>query len=383
MALFFLALLVTGCGGAVNPPDRLPPKPTAEPGLRSTNQTLPSAGFQLQPQPEPGVYELAIQWDTAALLADEVWIEKTIKGRPKEFLHRSDANQGSYQDKALRFGELYDYQVFATSDGRIFPLGALSFTLPEDWVVPEGEHAWVPRPLGRLFLSKGSVIRLEEKDLSLDLLELHSDGGTIETFREGEAAALAGRKGGKIHIKAGLAVGNIVLASRGEAGGPGAPGQPGKPGSPGANGGPEHRAVDEHSYGSAMMQSRIALPKEGWTRVVVPRTPATDGQTGEPGSPGANGAEGGASGGVRLEVDKAYSLLPKVISQGGAGGLGGSGGAGGEGGEGGLIPDLPALPHPLMGGRKGATGAPGIDGTPGKKGADGPLEIFLGGRKVL
>ncbi len=377
---FFLLFFMIGCGGSPDKPVRPQAAPT-EPAGTVTNETLPSADFHLQPQPEPGVYELAIEWDAANLLVDEVWIEKATKTKPREYLHRSQLSQGTYQDKELRYGENYDYQVFAISDGRTFPLGAMSLSLPEDWVVPEGEQAWVQRPLGRLFLSKGSVIRLEGNDLSLELLELHSEGGTIETFRAGETAseANAGRSGGRIHIKAGLAVGNLTLASRGESGGPGTCGQNGNPGAPGSNVPPVFSLLD----GRMVMTARVSISKEKPRKFVLERLPATDGQNGEPGSPGTNGASGGASGGIRLEVERAESFLPVIVSQGGAGGTGGRGGAGGAGGEGGLVTDLPPSPHPLMGGRKGAEGAPGSDGTVGEKGTDGPIEVILGGKKVI
>jgi hypothetical protein len=383
--IYFLILFLVGCGNPTEKPASTKATIPAELSGKSADKTLPSADFRLKPQPEPGVYELEIEWDTASVLVDEVWIEKETKGHPREYIFRSQEAKGSYTDKSLQFGKNYGYQVFATSEGRSFPLGAMALSLPEDWVVPAGEHAWVQRPLGRLFLSKGSVVRLEKKDMALELLELHSAGGTIETYQTGEAApeATAGRSGGRIQIRAGFATGTVTLASRGESGGPGLNGQNGKPGNPGADALPEVRFYDGHAHGHSNMQSRMALPKEMFTHVTIPRTPATDGQNGEPGAPGTNGGDGGSSGGVLLKVDKAGSFLPIIVSQGGSGGSGGRGGVGGAGGEGGIVRDLPPSPHPLIGGKRGIPGENGCDGTAGKKGADGPTEVVLQGNKVL
>ncbi len=202
----------------------------------------------------------------------------------------------------------------------------------------------------RIVLARGAFITTGGQDVRIEIGELVSDQGTIQTFAEGQKAEIGrdGRSGGKIELIVGRASGKLHLELRGEEGGDGANG----------------KDPDESLRGTKGYSGANASYSGSFEYGHTLQSPAKDGGRGGPGLPGFPGGNGGRGGNTGiasikiLEAGEFDLVAQKLPGFGGAKGIGGKGGPGGFGGD----PGKDTL----------AQGSARVYASPGPQGADGP-----------
>jgi hypothetical protein len=244
----------------------------------------------------------------------------------------------------------------------------------------------------RLILKPGGKLVSRGADIQIEVEELYTEGGQIETFSDSQQqtnpqVGQDGRNSGRLIVQAKKEFqGKLKLISRGEAGGSGIPGlsaqelglgipAPAEAGNPGVVG------VD---IGFSRGLNFEALPRELPERPSRPipfcETAARDGghgQKGFPGGAGGPGMRGGDSGEIRLYVPANVQPDIEIIRIPGAPGLGGQGGLGGPGGEGGNggAPGVFAGRTICPAGNKGPQGPVGDTGASGAIGQAGQVVL--------
>lgn len=233
------------------------------------------------------------------------------------------------------------------------------FKLP----IPKERNRMSVLKYDRLILGRGGFITTGGQDVRLEIGELLSDQGTIQTFSEGQKAEKGrdGRGGGKIELVVGRATGKLFLELRGEDGGNGLDGKDPDESLRGAKG---------YSGAPAMYSGSFDT---GGHRLERPAKDGGRGGPGLPGFPGGNGARGGNSGfaSIRIIETSEFELVAqKRPGIGGSYGLGGKGGPGGFGGDPGtdhLAQGSGAAPYTSPG-QQGAEGPAGVNGNTGASG---------------
>ncbi len=383
---WLIFIFLSACGRSPAPAVSVAPpsSETAASPSAPARAEMPEVRFAVVPLEALGAYRVDLHW-TAPSGRREFWVE-----RRRGFEKRVIANlEGVLQwsDTEVWPGQTFAYSVTAREEDSSWELGTVEVKIPVDKTLGTGEHVWdFDVPMGRLHLEKGAVIRLGERDLDLDLLELRSEGGRIETWPTGSLAAADGARGGRIRIRAVAAQGAIDLISRGQNGAAGSAGAEGPPGNPGA---PGQVAAYEMDFQRLNLIQRRILPGLERDAYVIKSAaiPPGAGRDGGTGGNGKDGWRGGDSGGVRLEIQNAGPFLPTLISEGGLGGAGGAGGRGGPGGASGLWQGndggLPAKYQPRYEPpAPGKAGAAGLDGKPGTAGKAGPICFRVAGKPV-
>lgn len=334
MRFSFCLFLLTACAEP-------PPAPVTAPAARSV-AAFPTLCARVTPGAQQG-YRVQLKWEAAELGAEEWWVSREDAQGRRATVGRVPASESSVVDASAEAGQHYRYTLHAQGGPARSEIAEASVQTPEDWVVPRGISPARSGKFGRLILEAGAVLRTGEADLELQVAQLRSDNGVIETFGRAEPAAAGqpGRRGGHIRLRVGEFSGDLRVVSRGEQGGRGSTGAKGSKGQP----------------------PRAEIPAtfvfEG-----VKVIPGTAGGTGGVGGPGSAGGDAGD-----LSVDVTdYRGWISALSEGG---LGGEGGEGGPGGDGGGDKDL-----------KGATGKTGLPGPSGASGKAGPVCVRIAGKIV-
>lgn len=218
----------------------------------------------------------------------------------------------------------------------------------------------------RIVLGRGSFITTGGQDVRLEIGELVSDQGTIQTFAEGQKAEIArdGRSGGKIELVVGRASGKLHLELRGEDGGNGVNGKDPDESLRGTKGYPGANAIYSGSYDT------------GGHNLQSPAQNGGRGGPGLPGFPGGNGGRGGNSGSASIKILEASEFdlsVQKIPGLGGVNGVGGKGGPGGFGGDPGKDLLAQGASRPIYT-SPGPQGAEGPAGPNGNAGAGGEVE---------
>jgi hypothetical protein len=187
----------------------------------------------------------------------------------------------------------------------------------------------------RLFLDESSVITSDGHALTIEVDEIRSIGGTIQTFEPSKVARLAadGQVPALISIKAKKLVGTLKVILRGEQAGKGQQGAPGETGLPGKTGTETYMGLL-----GGFCRGRPEIRGEEFQKT-HPGRGGVGGQ-GFTGMPGYPGKQGGRTGSLVVEIpdlDKDQLKIEMILGPGGNGGEGGVGGPGGPGGEGGNI----------------------------------------------
>ena len=260
-----------------------------------------------------------------------------------------------------------------------------------------GVQAWpVPEITGvnRLFFREGSRLQTSGWNFRIQAKRILSDGGVIESWPDGQTAALnvVGRSGGKISIEADGGDGVLRVFARGENGGAGLTGSAGGRGAKGPRG--YNAEVRSERDCWSLMDSRLTtLPRimrEGpghcSTHYYCSRETGDGGRGGQgvQGGRGTNGQPGGDAAELQVLVHSDSSLQIVHESLPGRGGSGGAGGAGGPGGFGGDPGSRDSGERCRLAGF-GPVGPPGLQGgsgDPGRSGSARPVCVSLGHSQV-
>jgi hypothetical protein len=376
--MWLILFLILGCGEKNKPAPAAPvrvPEVTAaavpaspERGVTKTAE-LPEVTTELLPLEVPGEYQVRVRWKAGGLLGEEWWVQRIEEGGQSRVLGRVPRDQREFLDPEKLLPRKYFYRILSYEEGKGLELGTAKVEVPSDWLATAGDHPWPELPYGRWFLEKGARVRNGSTDREARLLELHSDGGVIETFPEGAKAPPGenGKAGGHIKLEIGRATGSLEIFCRGENGGDGISGSEGAPGKAGVD-------AFGGEYFRFPIDFGLVLPLRGDDGKV--RVPVFDGyyerQPPIFATDGGNGGRGGDAKGISLQVADSEQFVPRPLSIAGLGGREGPGGRGGRGGAGGFGASAHPL-NPLGASIKanGHVGTPGPDGRPGLAGANG------------
>ena len=261
-----------------------------------------------------------------------------------------------------------------------------------------------PKGINKLILRNGARLLTNGSNQVIEVDELESEDGVIESFPEGRRAPSSsdGQGGGRIEIRAKTGKGTLFVFGRGENGGDGIQGRAGNTGLIGKAG---QRALGTHRPGfelchcgrvvAALKQQveegntseqvqamRKYIELKSQHRCIYEGTNGAAGGRGEDGQPGVSGGAGGSSSQIFIQVSDANDFRVKAYPIAGLGGSGSAGGTGGEGGPGGdpgdhKFDDFRVCPD-LAAGPPGIPGNPGLPGLPGPPGTVLPMCIRLG-----
>lgn len=296
------------------------------------------------------------------------------------------------RDEDVKPGESYAYSIGIKEDGEFEPAATVHINVTPDVIVDGKMGEGSDKPLEiknqfRLFFKKDSSLRSLGRDVDIEVQEIFSEGGKLQTFSPEDFAPIGenGLPSGNFHLRVKRISGPFVLEVRGQPGGKGQKGVTGVQGNPGPD---SSRSVDE----GFELQPIPWVCRREWYRADVCKNASYEdcrsrlhpgaggkGGVGLPGYPGNIGLIGGDASDTYLEIPKEAEEF-KVIFEGGIGGLGGDGGNGGPGGPGGrggprtnVSPGLPCDPPPS--GPRGDAGPLGPLGPKGPNGNKGKLFI--------
>lgn len=245
----------------------------------------------------------------------------------------ASANHPSGRDSRISgYGHSLGYRIlYALSrwDGHADPRTITTIAIPQDLEIREIAHLSSIRGVHRLFLRGGARLYPDHSRLLIDVHELISEGGIIETFAENSRAAEGenGRSGGTVRLFAQTARGDLTILARGEHGGQGRTGRTGKdspdPGAEGETG--ESGGTGGNGGNSGRVCVKIATASPIQVRIL--RFPGDAGSAGMPG-------HGGVGANANLSVFEAIrrnASSPFVMGRTGkSGGMGRTGRSGSE-----------------------------------------------------
>ena len=238
-----------------------------------------------------------------------------------------------------------------------------------------------------LTLKLGAKILVEDAPLILDLEELISDDGTIQSFASETAQrGMSGQSGRQIRIRAKRARGNLNIMASGQHGGEGQDGTNGRDGAQGPQGVPgiydvkpddqlpipksAQERVDLKAYYLGKKHGDVNARWDLWFFCSQQTGDGGQGVPGEYGHDGQKGGDGGNSSPVFLQIEEGERFQAHVTAELGRGALGGRGGSGGTGGPSGP-PGVRDNGDRCREASLGTKGADGLAGRPGELGKSG------------
>jgi hypothetical protein len=389
IGLFGLLFLTQGCA----------PKPRVGTGNPLTAEI--AAGEKAN------TYSVHLRWDVNQ--EPSFWlVHRKREGQigDSEQIASVQGNCRNADDTSAQSGTTYTYYLGAVNADHYLLTTKLTVTIPKDFEVTGAMKPPLEGLVGfnRLIFLPGSRLVTDGADLKVEVNEILSEEGVIETFPTDNKSAFGkpGRNGGEISVKAKIGKGILHIFGRGQTGGDGVMG---KPGFTGRRGFPGYPATATHGDLQRPCECGAiaeALKKEMGNPVLAAlsgagmqffllranhhclkeATPGIDGFEGGPGWDGEKGSRGGDSSRIYLEVENTSELLVKAYPIPGQGGTGGSGGQGGEGGPGGSPGNHERDPfgncQETPWGAVGQKGAQGQRGLSGSAGATLPMCSKLG-----
>ena len=192
---------------------------------------------QVQPKAEAEKYIVYFSWP-------QLETEKSLRIRLDQTLtvvkgSQTDFNHEVSHDQTLT----YTFEVLG-QNSKVEKTFSKQIKIPRDFVVRDGQSEFFENTkinVNRIFINE-KPMRTNGFNVELMANELHSQNGIIETFIEGQQAAVDtdGKAGGELSLKINSAIGNLKIIMRGENGGNGSKGEnyPGRAGtgSPAGNG---------------------------------------------------------------------------------------------------------------------------------------------------
>jgi hypothetical protein len=243
-----------------------------------------------------------------------------------------------------------------------------------------------PEKIRRLTLLEGAVLATNGQALQLDVEEVVSFGGVIDTtpVDPTPAAGANGISGGLFHLTATRGRGNLSIVAGGQSGAVGLKGAVGEVGAKGGRGG-----NGANDYTTECWFSALALFErdpggpghchKNWS-CSRQTGDGAQGARGTIGKPGLAGGSGGDSAPILVELEDPSGLLVSTEAhpgKGGSGGQGGDGGIGGPGGDPGAR-DSRNICRVANRGPQGTRGDQGPLGLGGKDGNEQPICLRLG-----
>lgn len=335
-------------------------------------QSVSGLKLELKEYDAPNSYGVALSWEDVGK-GQAILLRRVDQDGRITQLDTLPIDEHSFEDKSVLPTVKYSYQLAILSGEALAQKLEAEIQIPSDLAFSGLTTIGnVDSSIRRIFLNEGVVARTNGEEVTIDVNEIVSRNGVIETFAEGTTAAAGqnGRSGGRIYIKTKKGRGNLTILARGENGGAGFQGPTG---GSGAGGGPGRNGVADSESICRQPLSTLRPPSEGgrcyqnWYCSVETGDGASGGQ-GLPGGPGESGRSGGDSALIVVEVSDPSGFEINPVSLPGAGGAGGSGGRGGPGGPGGP----PGAGDPRGKCRIASTGP---QGGSGPLGAAGPIGI--------
>lgn len=370
LPFILMAFVILSCQNGNGGPDGSNPGATAKstPPAKK-EEKAPTFTASVRATPMPNRYLVVLEWGGIASDPD-VWA--LDKREEKALIAPFTTVAGSvrrFTDTDVVAGRTYTYSLKVESREDAEPIESATVTIPRDLEIRGKRVLRSIKDINRLFLAKQSHLITLGKEFHLEVNEIVSTNGTIESFADKTTATIAGMDGraaGLMTIRAKRGSGVLNIIARGENGAVGKPGATGAAGMAGKTGG-------------CYTCTRSAFVPAGYC-IGNTFLPGGDGGPAGDGSTGGQGGRGGSSAKllVVIENPKGLSIVPgKVPGHGGAGGPGGAPGPGGLAGA--AYP--PNTPEGCRIGRAGKKGPDGRRGPDGRNGADGiaqPVCLILG-----
>ncbi len=396
LCVLFLCLgAVPGCddGGYDAPPVKTPfvdgVKPAPTLGLNS----------EIKPDGKPNQYSVTLTWRGTYQAGN--WIIRRTEGKSNTVLLEALPEASSYfTDKTTLPGTQYRYELGMNGRDGFYPISEISVLTPKDLVVTGRMILSDAGPYSRAFFTENSILVTNGTPLKLELKEIVSLGGVIETFPDGAKSApgVAGKTPETIQIYAERGTGQLRINTRGERGGDGTDGQDGVKGATGLAGAPGDWGMNpelyKNQFANGIEAEEREMRRQPWPpgheqwksvlgavrRFICARLPGNGarGAGGTAGTDGSDGGNGGNSGSVNIKIAEG-DMLVTVHPQPGTAGLAGRLGKGGEGGDGG-VPGALDVGHvcpPAKTGDRGSSGLDGRQGRIGERGVTSPSCIRL------
>ncbi len=349
----------------------------------------PSFNADVEPQAEPNTYQVRLRWD--ATQPPSAWIiQREERNQWVKHLVTLEGRLKEYADQNVLPGETYRYVIGRMEPGNYVVMKEVTAKIPRDYEITGVSSDREIKGFNRLFFRAGSRIDMNGNGLQIEVNEVISDGGVVQSFPENQTAGYgaAGRSGGEIVVKAKTGKGTLFVYGRGENGGPGVPGKvggPGKKGQAGRSGlathetvnvvcncGPRSRELREQARQGNPLAMFQYVVERNRHRCISQTGDGAPGEIGGPGGDGGAGGRGGDSGKVSVEISDPTLLQVKAHLVPGKGGTGGTPGEGGAGGAGGNPGDKDLDYYDVCrNGVPGPTGPQGPRGRSGSRGEDG------------
>ena len=245
-----------------------------------------------------------------------------------------------------------------------------------------------PEKIRRLTFLENSVLETDGANLKLDVEEIVSFGGSIDTTPKTKPSGFGnkGNDGGLLFIHAQRGRGDLKIIAGGQNGSIGAKGARGKSGSKGARGHDGKNDYQTECLLSVLTILDREFPGRCFKNWYCSRETG-DGAIGGRGATGKTGLRGGAGGDsspifVKLEDPSDIVISTEVrFGKGGIGGSGGDGGLGGQGGDPGSR-DSRKLCRSANRGPQGPRGKQGPSGPNGTDGKEQPICLRLGAAQI-
>lgn len=245
-----------------------------------------------------------------------------------------------------------------------------------------------PEKIRRLTILEGAVLATNGHPLSLDVEEIVSFNGRIDTTPTEPVASVEshGASGGLFQLSAKRGRGNLHIVAGGQNGGVGAKGALGDPGSKGARGHDGKNDYQTDCLLSALSVFHREFPGRCFKNWYCSRQTGDGAQGGRGGTgkPGLKGGAGGDSSPVLIDLEDPSGIIITTEVQVGKGGIGGPGGDGGPGGQGGDpgSRDSRKLCRSANRGPQGPLGNQGPLGPSGDDGKEQPFCLRLGAAQI-
>jgi hypothetical protein len=245
-----------------------------------------------------------------------------------------------------------------------------------------------PEKIRRLTILDGAVLATNGHPLSLDVEEIVSFNGRIDTTPNEPVPSAGGQgaSGALFQLSAKRGRGYLHVMAGGQNGGIGAKGPTGETGGKGARGHAGKNDYQTDCLLSALSVLNREFPGRCFKNWYCSRQTGDGAQGGRGGTgkPGLQGGDGGNSSPVLIELEDPSGIIISTEVQVGKGGFGGPGGDGGLGGSGGApgSRDSRKLCRSANRGPRGPRGNQGPLGPSGDDGKEQPICLRLGAAQI-
>lgn len=292
-------------------------------------------------------------------------------------------------DNDLKPSETYSYAIGLVRNGKFIQASTVDIEVQPDFIIDGILSNSNTTPLDlknkfRLYFKKNSTLKSLGRDLEIDVQEIFSENGNLQTFSLDDSAPIyqAGAPSGRIIFKARKITGPFTIEIRGQKGGQG---HKGAVGATGIQGPPSPRNILDVGFGLLTIMPDLCARQyyapgngrpcgnESYDECLKKHMGiGGKGGPGGQGFQGSMGLKGGDAENAILEIPQPHENI-KIIFEAGRGGSGGESGDGGPGGPGGpgapLVNNSPG--RPCDSSPSGPTGDQGINGPIGPEGVAG------------